>query len=194
LILITVPISVLQDNDIQFIPPLPESKRTAINQFNMGTASKVIIKFKYNFWGNHRIVICADSVISQFWTNDTPILTAFIAGPHARNGKFTEEKLLKSTLHLLNEIYGNNIASDAYVEHIFHEWHTSPFVKGSYSSAKAGSTVQHRKELGRPVGKLYFSGEVYSEGAPSTITGSMETAEKVVQTLQNFSSRIIPKL
>jgi len=193
--LLTVPLSVLQASEIEFIPSLPAAKKEAFNQFYMGSASKLTIQFKNKFWNNHRIVICLGSPVAQFWTNDTPILTAFIAGPHARSGIWTEGKLLTHTLQLLDEIYGNGVASSAYVNHLFFEWHNVPYIRGSYSSAKPGSTVQHRRELSKPlIGRVFFSGEHTSRPAPSTITGAMHSAELAVEEIKKASHLLTSKL
>ena len=49
-VIITVPLTVLQANDLQFTPALPEAKITAIKNIGMGAGMKVVLVFNRRFW------------------------------------------------------------------------------------------------------------------------------------------------
>ncbi|CAL1367633.1 unnamed protein product [Linum trigynum] len=48
--IVSVSLRVLQSNLIKFIPNLPEWKRRAVNEFDMGDFTKIFMKFLRKFW------------------------------------------------------------------------------------------------------------------------------------------------
>ncbi|CAN0115980.1 unnamed protein product [Ectocarpus sp. 12 AP-2014] len=63
-----LPLSVLQDGDVEFVPPLPEVKLTAFQHMGLCSIVKVILKF------DRRVLprllhgcICSESFIPEFW-------------------------------------------------------------------------------------------------------------------------------
>jgi monoamine oxidase len=51
--LVTVSVGVLKKGRIDFVPPLPEDKLSAIKNLQMGNMQKVIVPFKENVFGEH---------------------------------------------------------------------------------------------------------------------------------------------
>ena len=49
-VVITVPLTILKDRDITFVPELPADKNRAINTIKMLGAWKIICQFKRRFW------------------------------------------------------------------------------------------------------------------------------------------------
>ena len=49
-VIVTVPLGVLKARAIEFLPPLPKSKLTAIARLGMGTLSKTCLRFASAFW------------------------------------------------------------------------------------------------------------------------------------------------
>ena len=49
-VIITVPLTILKDGDITFVPELPSDKNRAINTIQMLGAWKIICQFKRRFW------------------------------------------------------------------------------------------------------------------------------------------------
>ena len=49
-VVITVPLTILKDRDITFVPELPANKNRAINTIQMLGAWKIICQFKRRFW------------------------------------------------------------------------------------------------------------------------------------------------
>ncbi|KAI0566548.1 Amine oxidase [Gracilaria domingensis] len=48
--IIATPLGVLQSEDIAFFPPLPQKKRSAINNVGFGLINKVVLQFETPFW------------------------------------------------------------------------------------------------------------------------------------------------
>lgn len=69
-IIVTVPVTVLRDEDIQFIPELPIQKSLAVKEIGMHSASKVMLRCKRKFWKqNVGVVFAAGMFIQQIWFN-----------------------------------------------------------------------------------------------------------------------------
>ncbi|MDV7398036.1 FAD-dependent oxidoreductase, partial [Arthrospira platensis SPKY1] len=49
-VLITVPIKILQNESIRFVPALPAAKSEAINSIYMGDGIKIFVEFKERFY------------------------------------------------------------------------------------------------------------------------------------------------
>eukprot|EP01112_Ceratiomyxa_fruticulosa_P014702 TRINITY_DN4234_c0_g1_i2.p1 TRINITY_DN4234_c0_g1~~TRINITY_DN4234_c0_g1_i2.p1 ORF type:complete len:357 (-),score=71.53 TRINITY_DN4234_c0_g1_i2:926-1996(-) len=109
-VILTIPITVLQSADIEFVPPLPAEKVQAIQSLQMDSALKVILKFRAKFWGdNNRVFCCADCFIPQIWFDGPPernlpkdkevwICVGFIGGDLAANiSTMAKEKAVVST-------------------------------------------------------------------------------------------------
>lgn len=89
-VIVAVPLGVLQDGMIQFIPELPESKITAIRGLEVGVVDKVgissrhcicqlstaVLQFSKQFWPEDLDFICYSSKKESQWTdfmNITPL-------------------------------------------------------------------------------------------------------------------------
>ena len=67
-VVITVPLTVLKDGDITFIPPLPASKKRAIDGIKMRGALKIVCRFKSQFWpDNLNLLYRVWGFVSQIW-------------------------------------------------------------------------------------------------------------------------------
>jgi len=88
-VIVAVPLTVMQDRDIKFIPALPEEKNTAARALQMDPALKILLKFSKKFWpSNHGLVVCSDSFVSQYWTYEAdsaapPVICGFCTGDQA---------------------------------------------------------------------------------------------------------------
>ena len=49
-VVITVPLTILKDGDISFVPDLPSNKKRAIDTIKMRSASKIVCRFRSHFW------------------------------------------------------------------------------------------------------------------------------------------------
>lgn len=202
-VIISVPITILRDNDITFNPPLPVQKQKAIQSIGMDEgACKLFLKFSMKFWeGNIGILICADCFIPEIWIDGGPsresdqwVFVGFATGDSGRYiGSVGEEEAIRLFLNQLDKIFGSPYkptpASDHFIEGILFDWTKMPYVRGSYSYPKLNS-VGCRKELKKPVmNKLFFCGEATSDCESGTVNGSMlsgkRAAEEVMSSAQS---------
>ena len=67
-VIITVPLTVLKDEDITFIPALPARKKRAIEAIEMRGALKIVCRFKSQFWpDNLNFIHSVQGFVSQIW-------------------------------------------------------------------------------------------------------------------------------
>lgn len=166
-VVVTLPLGVLQAQDVQFIPPLPEEKIRAIGALGMGVLNKCFLRFERAFWPDD--IDWLEHIPAQpgVWTSwvshqsacGWPILMGFIAADHARDMEsWTDEQIVSSAMDTLKTIFGTRIP--ALTGHQITRWARDPFTRGSYSYYAVGSTPDMRNTLAAPVGKtIFFAGE-----------------------------------
>ena len=170
-VIVTVPLNVLKDGDIQFTPRLPASKRRALKGVVMPDGFKLFMRFSERFYpdlvffdhGYH-----SDEAEILFYNTalDKPtkqnILGLFghgvVTKPYVKLG---ERALVRKALGVLDQLY-DGAASKAYQDHVLMNWSKSPFHRGTYSYFfRARPRV-----LGAPIdGKIHFAGEAYNQRA-----------------------------
>ena len=114
---ITVPLTVLKDGDINFVPALPANKNTAIDRIQMLGAWKIVCRFKQRFWPEklHQIY-SVRGFVSEIWTctRDSPdsddkchVIVGFeTAEPADEKSVLSGHEVLKGFLSYLDEIFG----------------------------------------------------------------------------------------
>ncbi len=179
-VVVTLPIGVLQQNKVQFNPPLPEAKRTAIHSLGRGVLNKAFLKFDNAFWQKQpEWIHMIPEQKGQFtsWLNpyhytNAPILLAFNAGDFGiAIEQWSDAQILGEATTQLRKMYGSNVPAplDAQLT----RWHSDPFAHCSYSSAVVGITDSTRSELATSVqDKLFFAGEATNAEYPSTVHGA----------------------
>lgn len=67
-VIITVPLTILKDGDITFVPSLPANKTEAIDTIQMFAAWKIVCRFKHCFWPKklHQLY-CVRGFVSEMW-------------------------------------------------------------------------------------------------------------------------------
>jgi monoamine oxidase len=186
-VIVTVPLKILQDGDIEFVPPLPSAKQKAINSLIMEAGMKIFLKFSKAFWpDHHRAVICGDTPIPQFWTygQSIPVITGFLTGEQAQllSDTRSQNQIAQIFVKQLDTIYSTDDnrqpASDAFVDFKIQDWTKERFIRGSYSAPQVHSEGA-RIELAKPVGKvLFFAGEATNMNAAATIHGAMVSGRR----------------
>jgi monoamine oxidase len=105
-VVVTVPIGVLQSNDLSFDPLLPFAHRTAIGALGVGTVDSVWLKFDEQFWTTDAAVwsIVGGAGDIATWYNllpitGEPILVGVFGGAAAlRLAEFSDDELVETAL------------------------------------------------------------------------------------------------
>ncbi len=179
-IIITVPLGVLQSNQITFDPMLPETKKLAIQNLKMGQLTKVGLLFPYQFWPNDAVIIgfnstLADAVPLFFnlaYFFEKPILLGAISGETAiQLENAGKNQLVEQAISTLRQLFGNDIPNP--IASIATNWATDPFSYGAYSYIPVSASGNDFDVLADTVGdKLFFAGEASYRECHSTVQGA----------------------
>lgn len=170
-VIVSVPLKILQDGDISFIPAFPEDKQEAINETIIWEGFKAFFEFSQNFYDDgHLFTVTPESAGQKLYYDATlgqstskHILGFFVVGTPAqdyisRSGNELKEFMLKE----LDGIFSNQ-ASSSYIKHITQNWNNEPFIKSGYMTDYAD--WRRVQKLGASVAnKIYFAGGPYTDG------------------------------
>lgn len=169
--ILTVPIKILQDNDIAFIPNLPSDFVSAINVPVMATGMKVFLVFKEKFYPDS-FSIDSDFVgieldeSERFFYDETygqsttdHVMGMYVLGDVAdRFISLSDFDVIQAALADLNSVFGNNVATTNYIKGIVQNWVDEPYIRGAYSVYE--DKYEAIDVLRRPISStLYFAGE-----------------------------------
>ena len=183
-VLITVPISILQQSFITFNPPLPQSKLEAINAIKMDVGSKFILRFSAPFWEENTGSILGGLLIPEYWVSSAgknsanPTLTAFVMGDRAAYFQgMADSQIQTELLDELSSLFPTQNPTELCTGIRVQRWADEPFIRGAYSYPSPQSTGM-REVLAEPVGnRLFFAGEACNvNGHIATVHGAMESA------------------
>ncbi|MEM7102082.1 MAG: NAD(P)/FAD-dependent oxidoreductase [Bacteroidota bacterium] len=182
-VIVTVPISILQNNYINFQPALPSEKTAAINNIYIPAGLKVFIEFSERFYSDIVFVggLNSDDIFydAAFKKDSSQnIFGLFSVGELAEKyaDADSEQEIIDDLLQLLDTMFDGK-ASETYQKHVIQNWSQEPFIQGSYSHFQGswGATV---RTLLEPVNnKVYFAGEALNlNGDTATVHGAGESA------------------
>lgn len=192
-VIITVPLGVLKQGTIRFIPPLDTPKTEAITLLKSGLLNKTWMRFPTAFWPKEPEIINYIDEQKGRWAEflnlyhytDKPILLGFNAGSYGHMLESrSDAEIIADGMHVLRTIYGPTIPDPEAWQ--ITRWGTDPFAFGSYSFLGVGATDALRDDLAQPVaGRLFFAGEATSRTYPSTVHGAylsgLRAADEVMQ-------------
>lgn len=180
--IVTVSLGVLKANKIAFEPPLPASKRAAIERLDMGNLEKVLLRFDTPFWLEHGATfLYIGAPPGEFpgftdWTDvaGAPTLVGLYGGRSARSAldRWQDEEIAARAMRAVREIFGEDVPEPiaTYVT----RWRDDPWTLGSYSYLPIGSSAGDIRELGAPVGeRLLFAGEATEPRLYATVHGAL---------------------
>lgn len=189
-VIVTVPISILKLNEIQFTPELPAEKIAAFEKFGMGPGMKVFLKFSSKFYEENLYggEICAayiDESVGK--SGNDHVLLAFVMGHQAANlsSLGSDVAITNALLSELDIIY-NGQASASFIASSVHDYTNKPFIKGAYGYSTIGMG-NARKIAAEAVNNcLFFAGEAMNtNGHHQTVHGAVESGYKAVLDLLN---------
>jgi hypothetical protein len=161
--ILCVPHSILLQREIQFEPSLPEWKTHVIDAVQMGSAVKVVSRFKRRFWSTSSgsdatdpsLLFCPDAPFSQIWfdiredgvNGVVVVAVGFQTGDTAERLMNRSDTVLETIfVRQLDDIFGDfgpgkdsSPASKLHQCSTVYHWGKNPFVKGGYSSPTPGS-------------------------------------------------------
>jgi len=188
-VIMTMPLGVLKGGAVEFSPPLPPRKQSAIDRLGFGALNKVLLLFPHAFWegleGRRDFWgVCAPTSRRrgegfQFWNmhrcTGQPMLLVLHAGRAAsRDGAPTrDEDAVEATLEYLRGMFGAaNVPPPT--KTIVTRWDEDPFARGVYSHVALGATSRDYDLMAEPMwdGALLWAGEATCRSHPATVAGA----------------------
>ncbi|XP_045490550.1 lysine-specific histone demethylase 1A [Pieris rapae] len=195
-VLCTLPLGVLkvavasngqnQQNFVQFDPPLPDWKVSAIKRLGYGNLNKVVLCFERIFWdpsanlfGHVGTTTASRGELFLFWNlYSAPVLLALVAGEAAAvMENVTDDVIVGRCIAVLKSIFGHAAVPQP-KECVVTRWRADPFARGSYSFVAVGSSGADYDLLAAPVpdssgeNRLFFAGEHTMRNYPATVHGA----------------------
>ena len=169
-VIVAVPLKILQDGDISFLPTLPQAKQNAIAGMRIWEGFKAFFEFTDKFYDDMQFDVIPQTD-GEKWFYDAAygqnsvsnIFGLFAVGtPAEAYNSRSGDELRDYILAELDALY-NGQATQKYVKHIVQNWNDEPFIRGGYMTdyadytkvAKLGESVQN---------KVYFAGGAYTDG------------------------------
>jgi monoamine oxidase len=185
-VIVTVPVTVLRDGDISFVPELSESKRAAIDNVDVWGGIKVFLEFAEPFYPTFTEFPDSETEAGQRayydaaygQVTESHVLGLFAVGAQAvayqeRSGDEQRDFILAE----LDTIF-DGAATPSYIQHVAQDWSAEPFVRQAYLADGADWTDV--RTLGQPAGpRLHFAGEAYTDGED---WGSVHAAARSART------------
>ncbi|KAH9012814.1 amine oxidase [Lactarius deliciosus] len=198
----TFSVGVLQNDDVQFSPPLPEWKVEAIHSLTMATYTKIFIQFPKKFWFDTEIALYADSERGRYplWMSldidgfmpGSGVIVATVTGDFSeRIEAMTDAQVQSEVMGVLRTMFPN-VAIPEPTAFLLPRWFSDPLYRGSYSTWPASFFPQHFINLGASLGNLWFAGEATSERYFGFLHGAyfegVAAASQIVQCIKGQQS------
>lgn len=197
-IIVTVPISILQDEYIEFSPELPPDKIEALDSLGFADGMKMYMEFDDKFYPDV-LLISEDS--DEFAEDDIKIyydaaygkdssqniLGLLVVGYPSEKylNMSSEEDVIDSILEELDKIY-NGRASELFVNYRIQNWSEQRYTRGTYVTDFEADYLSAIRTLKTPIkDKIYFAGSGLAEERISTVPGAAETAYETVNLILN---------
>ncbi|XP_074316277.1 polyamine oxidase 1-like isoform X2 [Silene latifolia] len=162
-------VGVLQSDLITFKPQLPLWKRRAIDEFSLGTYTKIFLKFPKTFWptgpgtefffyvNERRGYYAIWQQLEKEYPGSNIMFVTAADQESIRIEQQPDEETKAEAMEVLRKIFGKDIpdATDIMIP----RWNSDRFYKGTFSNWPAGYTDEKHEHLRAPIGGLYFTGE-----------------------------------
>jgi monoamine oxidase len=198
-LLVTLPLPLLKPGaegpgSVRFTPGL-ESKRSALDQLEMGPVVKLVLRFREAFWEpmepfDRMLFLHASSEpIPTWWTMhpaEVPLLVAWAAGTQVRRLAEAGSRLGGDALRELavrSLANASGLSRHSIEDHLIaihhHDWQADPYSLGAYSYVLAGGMGAHRT-LAKPLeDTIYFAGEAtVGDGLNATMEGAVTSGRR----------------
>uniref|UniRef100_A0A8C5CA26 Lysine demethylase 1B n=1 Tax=Gadus morhua TaxID=8049 RepID=A0A8C5CA26_GADMO len=174
-VLVTVPLTLLQKNLIQFYPPLPERKLKALNSLGAGIIEKQAAlptpaRFCFAQFGTFIAVVNSAGVGVQ---GKQSVLMSVITGdavPFVRD--MGESEVVCECMKVLRQLFKEQEVPEP-LNYFVTQWSKDVWSQMSYSFVKTGGSGEAYDIIAEDVqGKLFFAGEATNRHFPQTVTGA----------------------
>lgn len=191
-VLVTVPLGVLKNNTIQFLPALPTIKQTAIQKLGMNCVNKFLLTWNNTFWDNTQYIVYTPAIKDKFnyfvnvnkFNPTANALMTFAYADYARQTEtMSDAQVIGEIMVHLKDIYGNSIPSPTNL--LRTKWQANENSFGAYSYTAVGTEMRHFDDLAEEINdKIFFAGEHTEADYFSTAHGAylsgIREADKII--------------
>jgi monoamine oxidase len=189
-LIVTVPLAILQGNDLAFTPDIPEKRKIA-NRLGVSPVVKITLIFRQPFWEEDEklrdflFLLSRNMVVPTWWTLmplRSTVLTGWAGGPAAEKlSGNSREEILSVALETLCQMTGiklQTIRENLSASHVT-DWQSDPWSRGAYSYIPVGGE-NAVEELAKPVANvIFFAGEATHTGGQSgTVPGAIASGHR----------------
>ena len=172
-VIVTVPLGVLKAGTITFHPPLPGTKREAIERLGFGLLDKVVLAFDKPFWPESPDMLGlvgekqpVGDLVNGLSFAGAPLLVGIRGGDAARRREALSDR------DAIGELL-DALDAPQPVGALVTRWAADPYARGSYSFLAVGSSPADLRALAEPVSeRLLFAGEATHEEFLATVHGA----------------------
>jgi monoamine oxidase len=181
---ITLPLGVLQANDVRFVPPLA-AKHAALRKLASGPVIRVAMRFHKAVWEKRSpgasFFNRPNATFPTFWTPlpmRAPLLTAWAGGPKAAKlSGLSARRLIGKALGCVRAVFPEARLADAIVQ----DWRQDPYARMGYSYVLVGGGGA-RNHLSEPLaGTLFFAGEATDTEEAGTVNGALRSGQRAAR-------------
>ncbi|RSL55939.1 hypothetical protein CEP53_006935 [Fusarium sp. AF-6] len=169
----TFSVGVLQNDAVTFDPVLPRWKREAVEQFQMGTYTKIFMQFNESFWSNEtQYFLYADSErgyyplfqslnAEGFLEGSNVLFATVVASQAYKVESQSDEETKDQILEVLRSMFPDKHVPEP-TDFMYPRWTKTEWAYGSYSNWPVGMTLEKHQNLRANVNRLWFAGEANS--------------------------------
>jgi len=194
---LTVPITQLKNNSIEFCPPFNEEKTKAINSIKMDSCAKLILKLKKSFWPENTCWLLLKGNVNCYWptaqgkNSNEIVLSALVTGRGCDNlrnlYKEDRNKFIANVIEDLESGFNLTDLKNDLIDYFWFDWASTPFIEGGYTYASVGEG-ESRDIAKLPINNtIYFGGEAFARnGHYATIHGAIESGIEAAEELHRY--------
>ncbi len=188
-VIVTVPLGVLKKGSIEFNPPLPATKQTAIEKLGMNCVNKFLLTWDEAFWDDEQFIcytpeekdkFCYFVNVKKFHPDVNALMTFAFADYGRQTETMTDAEVMDEIMAHLRDIYGADTPAPTNIRRT--RWATNENSFGSYSYTAVGTEMRHFEDLAEEVNdKLFFAGEHTEVDYFSTAHGAYLSGQREAQ-------------
>ncbi len=166
-VLVSVPLGVLKNKKIQFLPALPTEKLTAIDKVGMNCVNKFLLTWETAFWDDVQYISYTPEKrdkfnyfvnVKKFHPNVNALMTFAYAEYGRETEKMSDAEVVQEIMTHLRDLYGMGIPNPTNL--LRTKWDSNPYSFGAYSFTAVGTEMAHFESLAEAVaGRVFFAGE-----------------------------------
>ncbi|WP_166415528.1 flavin monoamine oxidase family protein [Cochlodiniinecator piscidefendens] len=185
-VICAVPLGVLKAGKIDFIPALPQTTQSAIDEIGFGTVTKIALKFDRPFWNaetQYFGIMTEPKGRWNYWLNyltfsNENILLGLSFGQYAPIAdRMTQDEMTEDAIEVLRSVWGDAVGTPQTV--LTTHWAEDPNFKGAYSYPQVGGSIAQYDSFGEPIAdRLLMVGEHTIFDYHSTTHGALMSGRR----------------